>query len=246
MAKIPQQLRPLILLFGLMIAGLITARYLLVPESFGDYGHYRADAVTEIAELPNAYAGYQACAECHSDIIDKRAGSHHRGLACETCHGPAAAHAEAPDEVTPPAPRDRTFCPVCHGYNASRPSGFPQVIATRHNPGKPCMSCHDPHAPTTPEAVKECGACHRDIVNQKSVSAHTDLPCSQCHEVPAEHFTQPRVMLAHKPTENAVCGVCHDASGSAAPGTPTVEIQIHSGRYRCWDCHYPHFPEAEI
>lgn len=246
MARFPQQLRPLIVIFGLLITGLVIARQLLVPESFGRYGHYRADAVDEVATLPLAYAGYQACIECHSDVAEKRAGSNHRTVACETCHGPALQHVEAPDEFTPTAPRDRDFCPLCHGFNASRPSGFPQVIAERHHPGKVCKSCHDPHAPLPREAIKECGACHRTIVNQKSVSSHSSLPCTQCHTVPDQHPTQPRIAVAGKPVDRSACAQCHDKAGSPPPGVPTVDIVSHGGRYLCWDCHYPHSPETEL
>lgn len=246
MAKFPQQLKPLMLIVIVLMAGLFFARRLLIPESFGQYGHYRANAVNEIANLPIAYAGVQVCAECHDDIAQKRLESHHRDVACETCHGPAAQHANSPDEFTPSAPRDRSFCPLCHGYNPSRPSGFPQVIAERHNPGKPCMACHDPHNPLTPETVKECDACHRAIVNQKSVSAHAELLCSQCHEVPPEHLVKPRMVAARKPSNRSTCGTCHDKSSSVMPGVPAVDIESHGGRYQCWDCHYPHSPEASI
>jgi hypothetical protein len=54
---------------------------------------------------PKAYAGAAACLECHSDMKDTLAPTlHGRGgfgalsdRGCETCHGPAKAHAENPD-----------------------------------------------------------------------------------------------------------------------------------------------------
>lgn len=52
---------------------------------------------------------------------------HHSGVACESCHGPALAHVEAPDEYIPDAPRGRKGCMLCHGYNPARPSGFPEI-----------------------------------------------------------------------------------------------------------------------
>ena len=182
--KFPKQFVPLSIIFVLAIAALILARVFLVPASFGKYGFYRADAVDEIAARPIAYAGAKACADCHDDKVSLKAGGHHQSVACETCHGPAEAHIESPDEVKPVIPQGRGQCPICHGYNPSRPSGFPQIMPDRHNPGRPCIACHDPHNPTTPNVPEECDACHRGIANDKMVSPHAMLACTQCNMVP--------------------------------------------------------------
>ncbi len=242
---LPQQVRPLILAFALVVATFFVGRFLFMPKTFGEYGHYRAAAVDEIQALPVAYAGYQACMECHDDIFEERSKSHHRGISCETCHGPSTAHIEAPDEHTPDLPSGRDFCPLCHGYNISRPTGFPQVVTERHNPGQPCQSCHDPHNPLLPTtSATECSACHRNIYNVKLASHHAALACTECHIVPPEHFTQPNTTEAEKPRERSVCGKCHDLDLDGDRGVPKVDLQTHGGRYLCWECHYPHYPEA--
>ena len=92
--------------------------------------------------MPLKYAG-QECAACHDDIAKLHDAKHPR-VACEVCHGPAAAHVQAPMEVKLPAPRQRAGCPLCHGYDPSRPTGFPQIDPVTHNPLKPCISCHNP------------------------------------------------------------------------------------------------------
>jgi hypothetical protein len=150
MKKIPQQIVSLAILFAVMLAGLIVARIILVPESFGEYGHYRADAVDDIMAMEINYAGAIVCEECHDDITEIKDRSNHRNVSCEVCHGPSVKHTEAPDEYTPDAPRERGYCPLCHGYDPSRPTGFPQIITELHNPGKPCMTCHEPHNPLLP------------------------------------------------------------------------------------------------
>ena len=122
---IPNQFIPLIILFAAFFTALIVARDILVPDSFGDIGHYRADAVGEVASLDIVYAGADACADCHDDIYETKLNSNHRGVSCEVCHGPAANHIEDQEEFIPDAPRDRGDCELCHGYNMSRPSGFP-------------------------------------------------------------------------------------------------------------------------
>lgn len=245
LSNFPKQLIPIIILAVAGLAALIVARQLLVPPTFGEYGHYRAAAVDDIASREMVYAGYQACYDCHDEIFDKKQQSNHKGVACEACHGPAAKHIEAPDEFTPRAPRGRGFCPLCHGYNPSRPSGFPQIIPEVHNPGKACMSCHDPHNPLLPHAPEQCSACHREIANAKMVSHHTDLACVDCHVVTKDHMVNPRFVRAEKPKTIAVCAKCHAKNADVARNIPRVNIETHSQRYLCWDCHYPHSPEVK-
>ena len=242
--KIPQQLVPLAIIFVLVIGSLVVARWLLVPETFGTYGHYRAQAVQEIASQEVAYAGYKACLDCHSEVYQLKQQSRHRGVACEVCHGPAAGHVQAPDEYMPEAPRGRGYCPLCHGYNLSRPTGFPQIIPEQHNPGQACMSCHNPHNPLLPHAPEECSACHRDIFNTKVVSPHATLPCRKCHVAPPEHSVDPKFVRAEKPTSRETCGECHSQDAGSPKEIPRIDLEIHGERYLCWDCHYPHFPEA--
>src|ERR1017187_3426825 len=119
-------------------------RKVLTPKSFYKFGHYRADAIDEIRALPISYAGVVECTECHMSIFEKKAKGFHRNVACEVCHGPSAQHASAddPEELKPTAPRQRALCPLCHNYNPARPTGFPQIITSQQNPGKPCMKCH--------------------------------------------------------------------------------------------------------
>lgn len=245
MARIHQQIIPIGTIIVLSIGALIAARQRFVPESFGDLGHYRANAIDEIAAQEPVYAGIEACGECHDEIYELKQASNHRGVACEVCHGPGAAHIEEPDEVALEAPRGRGFCPLCHGYNPSRPSGFPQILPVQHNPGKACMSCHEPHNPLLPRTPEECSACHRDIANVKIVSHHATLSCSDCHDVPDKHRIEPHNTRANKPVSSRTCAVCHQKGADGTEKAPQIDIVTHTGRYLCWDCHYPHYPEAQ-
>ncbi|UCC79078.1 MAG: hypothetical protein JSW64_12500 [Candidatus Zixiibacteriota bacterium] len=242
--KLPQQIVSLAILFAVLLAGLITARMFLIPKSFGKYGHYRADAVDEIKTQEINYAGAIICEECHEDIAEQKEKSNHRNVACEACHGPTAAHVEAPDEFIPTAPRGRGYCPLCHGYDPSRPTGFPQIIAELHNPGKACMTCHEPHNPLLPHTPEECSACHREISSTKRISPHESLECTSCHTVPEQHLTSPRFALAQKPQSREFCGDCHAKSAKSPKEIPRIDLHAHYERYLCWDCHYPHHPEA--
>lgn len=241
----PQQVSRLVALLAVVVASLLGARHLLTPPTFGQYGPYRAAAVDSILTQPVRYAGQEVCADCHDDVVETKQQSLHRTVACEVCHGPAAEHADDPESVLPPAPRQRSQCPLCHGYNPSRPTGFPQIDAVAHNPVKPCITCHDPHQPVTPHVPEECSACHGQIARTKAVSHHAANACTQCHEVPEAHKVTPRQVAAGKPTSKAVCGTCHGQDATVSTTAPQVAMESHGNGVLCWYCHYPHRPEVE-
>jgi len=230
------------LLFVIAIVALLFARSYLVPDGFGEHGHYRTAALITAASQEMQYAGHQECADCHDEEYDTKRGGYHKGLACEICHGPAATHIEDPDEVELRVPKGRGFCPVCHEYLPSRPTGFPQIVAASHNPKKPCISCHDPHDPVPPETPEECGACHAAIARTKALSVHVYVPCTRCHVADAQHKISPRRFRPSRPDTREFCGECH-APDAAEKGIATVDMETHGEQYVCWQCHYPHMPE---
>lgn len=239
----PQQVTRLLLVFLLLGGILLVARSLLVPETFGELGHYRAVAIDSVAARAKKYAGRQACALCHSDVEAQRVAGFHKGLSCEVCHGPAANHVAAPMDTKPVIPRDRSGCILCHSFNPSRPTGFPQIDPVTHNNPMACVACHSPHAPEPPVLPEDCGACHGQISRQKSVSHHATLPCSTCHEAPDQHKLSPRTVRPTMPIERSFCGGCHSMPAMAGAGIPQVDLRSHGEGYLCWQCHYPHFPE---
>ncbi|MGE5362252.1 MAG: multiheme c-type cytochrome [Bacteroidales bacterium] len=249
--RVPQQVTRLLILFALFLVALLAARHYLIPPTFGDEGHYRAAAVPEIAARAVKYAGREACADCHPDVIETHSQGKHHFLGCETCHGPSAAHAANPTEVKPRVPRERDFCPRCHSYDPSRPTGFPQIDPVSHNPGNPCVACHMPHAPAPPTLPASCGACHGEIARTKAASPHAPVPCTRCHEVSDKHKDVPRANPPTKPTTREFCGECH-AKGAHGSGLtaaedariPRIDMDSHGRRFLCWQCHYPHSPEV--
>lgn len=244
MKRFPDHLIRLLVPLVVIIAALIIAKRILTPSSFGQEGHYRRDAIKDVTAKEKHYAGQEVCADCHQEIIDKKTGSYHKGVSCEVCHGPALEHTEDPGEHPLPAPRERGFCPLCHSYNPSRPTGFPQIVTAIHNPGKACITCHDPHDPTPLEVPKECGACHGDIERTKMVSSHANVSCTVCHETPEEHKIHPRAARPTKPPSREFCGGCHAKEAPSPQEIPRVDMSTHGERYVCWECHYPHLPEA--
>jgi predicted CXXCH cytochrome family protein len=71
------------------------------------------------------------CRPCHQDQVEEIVGMPHEIIYCERCHGPARDHPSDPPKL---AIRDtRQACLKCH------------VSKTRHNLGRTCVTCHDPH-----------------------------------------------------------------------------------------------------
>lgn len=242
--RFPDQVVRLAIVFAAVAAAMITARTMLVPESYGDLGPYRAKAVEIEAARDIKFAGWQTCVTCHFEEGETKSRSYHRTLSCEVCHGPASDHAEAPDARRPFIPREREGCIPCHGYLSSRPTGFPQIVEIDHNPRLSCITCHNPHDPTPPEIPGECSACHAQISRTKAVSPHSSLECVTCHDTPQKHSENPRANLPQKPRERAFCGQCHARGAESPREIPRIDLESHGEQYLCWQCHYPHYPES--
>ncbi|MDZ7265455.1 MAG: hypothetical protein ONB16_12775 [candidate division KSB1 bacterium] len=243
--KMPQQIRALIILVIIFLAAFIFGRRLLIPKTFGIYGHYRAAAVDLNLAVPARYAGQQICKECHEDIVAIRDQHSHRTIACESCHGPGLAHSESPDDQDLVVPKEREFCIRCHDYIAARPKGFPQINAATHNPGKSCLECHPAHAPTLPHEPGECSACHSQVATALEESQHQFMSCTDCHQVPEQHKMNPRANKPVLPQSRELCADCHAEGRETTVDAPRVELATHGGNYVCWQCHYPHFPEVK-
>lgn len=136
----------LALVFAVGGAVFLAVRGFMVPASFGQYGHYRGNAIQEIASRPVAYAGHQTCESCHADVLEIKAKGKHAHVACESCHGPLASHADDPS-TTPEKLDIATLCVRCHEASSAKPRWFPQVASEEHSTGLSCDTCHKPHTP---------------------------------------------------------------------------------------------------
>jgi hypothetical protein len=135
----------LVFVAGLVI--FILARGLIVPKSFGQYGHYRADALKDIAGRTPLFAGREVCEACHSEVADLKKTGAHAKVGCEACHGPLGKHAEDPAANVPKLPDTKVLCVKCHEANSAKPVKFPQVISKDHAGDTACKTCHQPHKP---------------------------------------------------------------------------------------------------
>ncbi len=141
-------IRPAVVLlaaFGLFLL----IRSAFIPKAFGKYGHYDAGSLAVIRARPISYAGQETCVMCHDEVAKTRAAGRHAHVACEACHGPQAAHANADDPSAhkPQLPDVANLCRRCHERDAAKPKGFPQVATAEHSGGMLCNSCHQPHNP---------------------------------------------------------------------------------------------------
>ncbi len=241
--RLPEQVKRLFVVIAVIVGGTLFLYYLL-PLSLRDRGFQRKSAIERVKSKGIKYAGSGVCADCHADEYSLKKTGYHNNLSCETCHGPANEHAKDPSATKPFLPSKREFCARCHTYNPSRPTGFPQINPAVHNPLKPCMTCHNPHYPKPPETPHQCAACHAEIARTKAVSPHVLLGCTVCHNAPEKHKISPRLIKPTIPSKREFCGQCHSKT-SKVKGTPKIDILTHGEKYLCWQCHYPHMPEAK-
>jgi DnaJ-class molecular chaperone len=252
----PSQVKRLLLLFAMAAVVLILLRHFLIPRSFGRYGHYRADAVGAIAASGLRYSGHLVCAECHDDIANTKSASKHAPVTCEACHGPGYSHSQDPTENKISVPSGRERCGYCHNYDASRPTGFPQIDPAAHGADEPCASCHNPHQPELNIETPACDGCHTEIARTLSKGHHRNLNCTICHGSGTKHPVDPKNIKPEMPASRDFCAQCHaknaagpkNASGiENAPGiesAPRIDMATHGQDYLCWQCHFPHLPEA--
>jgi predicted CXXCH cytochrome family protein len=164
--------RLICLLLGVLVVALLAPRFLTV-DSFYRFGHYRANAVPEIAAQEPAYKTARYCLSCHAPRVAQWSANSHKSVTCEVCHGAAQGH---PQNGKLPIPKDTVkLCTLCHEEMPGRPQTQPQIVLAKHDPvGQQCTSCHNPHSPkisaglvkVTGDAAagkqraEDCAACH--------------------------------------------------------------------------------------
>ena len=126
---------------------ILIQRY-LTPDSFGKYGHYRANAIEDNKINASYYRGEESCTTCHQDLFDLKDSDLHSEIKCESCHTPKI-DTYIDCEVMPPiVDGTNEFCAICHAINPGRlKKGVPQLDFKEHEADQNCIECHNPHAP---------------------------------------------------------------------------------------------------
>ena len=140
------------ILLVVVLVGVVVVRHFLVPASFGEMGFYRGDALYEFMDKAPEHGGQAACAECHDDIADDKAGGAHARVQCEVCHATLTTHIRDDDKYADMAVnRSWQLCAYCHRRLVARPNWMPQIDLAEHLelapgaaiPEEACLECHD-------------------------------------------------------------------------------------------------------
>jgi cytochrome c553 len=135
----------LILLLIAFLASAVAAKYYFTPASFYEYGHYRANYVSEEAAFQPRFQGPNYCQTCHAERHSQWSVGAHKVVKCEVCHGAAGEHPRTGKLVIP---TDTVrLCTLCHEATPGRPATQPQIEVSQHAGGQQCVVCHNPHSP---------------------------------------------------------------------------------------------------
>ncbi len=182
--------------------------------------------------LKPGYAGSDACKLCHEEIYNRFTKTVHfavetnqsRGwaaMACESCHGPGAKHADSADPTLiqqpaklKPADADAT-CLGCH-RNATK---LGRIMAGHAKDTVPCYECHSVH-----------GNGGRPLLVRKAADINSQ--CAACHTSVWAAFQKP---YKHRLPEGAMsCTNCHNPHGSTMPQSMRVAF---GNEPTCFQCH---------
>ncbi|HEY5123191.1 MAG TPA: hypothetical protein VIK14_05595, partial [Ignavibacteria bacterium] len=154
--------------FSLIIIIIIVAFILgriFQPKSYGEHGHYRWDAVTELQYQEIVNQEIKTCAECHNDIYNLHEKDAHYIVPCTDCHGAGNLHVafhkggdNAKNISKEQAVMEKEYklegCLLCHKKLKAKPSDFPQISQEEHykflhviDNNTKCIECHSPHEP---------------------------------------------------------------------------------------------------
>ena len=122
-----------------------------------------------------------------------------------------------------------------------------RVPADRSGGAQPSRSVH--HLPRAPRAGTPIHARGMQRLPRADLPAEGRVASREVgvHGVPRGPRgpqDSPRDATPTRPTTRAFCGQCH--AGTPPPGlhAPQIDLAAHNPEYLCWQCHYPHYPEA--
>jgi predicted CXXCH cytochrome family protein len=203
------------------------------------------------AEAPAGFAGAETCALCHTEIAKKFSSNPHsqlallhggKGVTCESCHGPGAAHVASGGDPTKilqlskmSARQIDTTCLGCHA------SAHPNFLRSDHGKaGVGCTSCHSVHGlapatiPAAAAADKKPQSVNRFFSALKPDGAITD-PLQWTAASAAMPGENPNLLKAPQPQ---LCFSCHSDVKPAF--SQPFHHKVNEGLLKCSDCHDPH------
>ena len=145
----------------LIVVGVVgvAVRAMVLPKSFGEFGHYRGDAIEDEINRPIRNGTNASCLVCHPYIREMHLEGVHHTVSCEFCHGPAADHVKDGKVIANLPKKEgkeiKTLCLRCHNQIIrARPKesikmvSMPQHLEEKHvRIDHNCNQCHNVHAP---------------------------------------------------------------------------------------------------
>ncbi len=154
----PKHIVRLLALIAVVAVVVFSVKKFLVPDSFYQYGHYRGNAVAEIASKAPKLQGSASCQSCHKEAYAVWTSGIHRkatkdnkvqgvvvkyGPGCEVCHtGPAGNHPSK--EPMPLSVEDRVTS-ITHLEHKVHPANVPgrNLMLDPESMRGVCLNCHD-------------------------------------------------------------------------------------------------------
>jgi len=232
----PKHIFRLLVVFAVVAIVVFTAKQLLIPDSFYQYGHYRGDSVTEIASKLPKLQGSASCKECHQKEYEVWISGIHRkasrndevqgvvykyGPGCEVCHtGPAGNH---PSKEPMPLSVEDSVTSITHPEIKVHPANVAgrKLMLTPQEMRGVCLNCHE-KLPGRPLEQK-----------QIEIASHSgEEVCTNCHNPHS-----PRIVYASLPQGkrgnaeagkeiSESCTGCHgDIGMSVTPEWPNLAGQ---------------------
>ena len=117
--KLPKHIVRLLILLVFFLLLAFAAKTYFTDPSFYKYGHYRADAIPELAAGDPIYKGAAYCLNCHDEREADWSVGTHVTVQCEVCHG---IDQGCPENGKAMIPADTVrLCSTCHEAMPARP-----------------------------------------------------------------------------------------------------------------------------
>jgi len=232
----PKHIVRLLALIVVVAIIVFSAKQFLIPDSFYRYGHYRGDAVVEVASKIPKLQGSDSCQKCHQKEYDVwMAGIHRKatrnnevqgvvykyGPGCEVCHtGPAGNH---PSKDPMPLSVEDKITSITHPEIKVHPanvSGRKLMLTSQEMRGV-CLNCHE--------------KMHGRPLEQKQIeiASHSgEEVCTNCHNPHSPRIVYANLSTGKRGDAKAgkviaeSCVGCHGDTGmSAASAFPNLAGQ---------------------
>lgn len=247
----PKHIVRLLILILVIAVIAFTARRLLRVDSFYQYGHYRGNAVADIASKVPKLEGSASCQECHKEAYAEWTAGIHRkatkdnkpqglvikyGPGCEVCHtGPAGNH---PSKEPMPLSTEDKITTITHKH-VDHPANIPgrNLMLNAADMRNLCLNCHE-KLEARPKEQRQvsaeghggkefCTTCHNPHSPRINFA---DLPRAPYDPITGKALP---VELKFKPGDAtagrsvaAACAACHGKSGiSVSPIWPNLAGQ---------------------